>query len=137
MVVLDTHVALWLLAGEERLTSAPAFRYIEQASQRGALRIAAISLFELSRLAAKGAVRFELPLSDVFETLLETPGLQVTPIDQRIALEALSLDSEFPGDEIDRVICATSRSLRADLLTANPRLIDFARNGTIRVIPVS
>lgn len=136
MVLLDTHIALWLLAGEQRLTEAPAYRYLEDASHRGTLRLAAISLYELARLLEEGTVTFDIPFTDVIAALLETPGLQLAPIDERVASESLALEATFPGDDIDRVICATARALRGSLLTANQSLIDYAQDGSIRVIPV-
>jgi PIN domain nuclease of toxin-antitoxin system len=135
VVILDTHIAVWLLAGESRLTESVAYPYIEQASQRGSLRIASVSLFELSRLNGDGRLRLDLPLSDLFETLLNTPGLQIAELDPRVALESLSLE-EFPGDETDRVICATARALRGSLVTADTEIVAYAKSGGLRVIPV-
>lgn len=136
MVILDTHIAVWLLAGEARLTESTAFPYIEQASQRGTLRLASISLYELSRMNEEGVLRLDLPLADLFNTLLETPGLQIAALEPRVALESLSLDPAFPGDERDRLICATTRALRGTLVTADQGIIEYAQGGGIRVIPV-
>lgn len=139
MVVLDTRVALWLLAGAERLTESSAYRYIEDASRRGTLRIPSISLFELAELHRGGAVRFDLPLSEVLKTLLDTPGLQLADIDPTVAAESLLLDTAgrpFPGSEIDRLICATTRALRGSLVTAKPELVEYARSGALRLIYV-
>ena len=139
MILLDTPVALRLLAGDPRLLSSKAYSYIEDASHRGALRLSSISLVELSVLQQRGKVRFDIPLSDVFYTLINTPGLQIAPIDDAVALEAggldaLSREGSFPGDENDRIICATTRALRATLVTDDPTILDFAESGGIRVI---
>lgn len=136
MVILDTHIAIWLLAAEPRLTDSAAYAYIENASHRGTLRVASVSLFELGKLSEEGSVRFDLPLPDVIDALLETPGLQVAEIDGRVASESLSLSDGFPGDDADRIICATARALRGSLVTADSRLLAYAEGGGVRTIAV-
>lgn len=136
MVILDTHIAVWLLAADKRLTESAAYRYIENASQRGTLRIASISLFELGKMSEEGTVRFDLPLSDGIDALLETPGLQVAGIDARVTSEAVALGASFPGDDADRIICATARALRGSLVTADSRLLAFAEGGGVRTVAV-
>jgi PIN domain nuclease of toxin-antitoxin system len=136
VVVLDTHIAIWLLAGDHRLTESAAYPYIENASHRGILRIASISLFELGRMSEEGVVRFDLPLPDVIDTLLETPGLQVESIDRRIVAESVALGGGFPGDDHDRIICATARALRGSLVTGDSGLLRYAESGGLRTIAV-
>ena len=136
MVILDTHIAIWLLAAERRLTNAAAYSYIENASQRGTLRIESISMFELGKRNEKDNVGFDLYVVDVIETLLETPGLQVAGIDSRVVTESLALGDAFPGDDADRIICATARALRGSLVTADSRIIGFAEEGGVRTIAV-
>lgn len=139
MVVLDTYVALWLLAGERRLTESPAYRYVEDASHRGTLRIASITLFELAQLHRSGVVRFDVPLAEVLTTLVETPGLRIAPLDEAVAAESVLLDAPgdpFPGGSTDRIICATTRALRGALVTAKPELIGFGSTGALRLITV-
>ena len=84
MIVLDSHVLLWLRVMPERL-SAPARRAIEEARE-GGLAIAAISLYELARLLVRGAA---VPAGTPEQGLANLTGpVTVLPITAAIALIA-------------------------------------------------
>src|SRR3954447_8990743 len=55
LLLLDTHVWLWLVAGSPEL-STRAQQKIGEAAAAGALRIAAISLWEIALLASRGRI---------------------------------------------------------------------------------
>jgi PIN domain nuclease of toxin-antitoxin system len=59
MIVLDTHIWVWWVHGDERLTSNQ-FEVI-QANEDGVIGISAISLWEIAKLVENG--RLELPIS--------------------------------------------------------------------------
>src|SRR5215469_15296974 len=55
LLLLDTHVWLWLVAGSADLTT-EARLTIDEAAAAGTLRIAAISLWEIALLASRGRI---------------------------------------------------------------------------------
>lgn len=117
MILLDTHVVVWLASGDSRISS-PAAAAIHEARQRArGLAISDFTLFELSLLFRKK--RFDLAtsaesfLSDVEHRFV------VLPITANIALQAFELPASYPKDPADRIIGATALIEDIPLLTAD------------------
>jgi PIN domain nuclease of toxin-antitoxin system len=133
--LLDTHIWLWLMAGDDRIPLGMVSN-LEHAASFGGLYVSSLSIWEIAALAAADRVRFSIPLERWFEEALATPGLNVAEIDATIASESVRLPGEFDGDTVDRVLVATSRVLSATLVTADTRLIRYATDGITRVAGV-
>lgn len=120
MILLDTHVVIWLAQDYERLSSR-AHAAIQDArkKQRG-LAVSCITLVEIARLAAHGRIRFT---PDV-ETFLEDVERNsvVLPITGNIALQAFELPASYPKDPVDRVIGATALTEDIPLITADQQI---------------
>ena len=117
MILLDTHVVVWLASGDARL-SRPAQAAIDEArrSVRG-LAISAFTLFELSMLFRKK--RFSLAVSpESFLGEMERRFV-ILPITANIALQAFALPASYPKDPADRIIGATALVEDIPLITAD------------------
>ncbi len=120
MILLDTHVVVWLASGDTRI-SRRAQAAIDEARQavRG-LAISDFTLFELSMLFRKKqftlAVNPEVFLSEVERRFV------VLPITANIALQASQLPASYPKDPADRVIGATALIEDIPLLTADSEI---------------
>jgi PIN domain nuclease of toxin-antitoxin system len=127
--LLDTHAWLWLLqGGNGRLGPATRARILA-AAQDGALRLSAISPWEVGMLVAKQRLMVSLPCQDWVRQALQVPGLSVVPLTPEIAVESSFLPGEFHGDPADRIIVATARVTDAVIVTADRRILDYARDG--------
>lgn len=128
MILLDTHVVVWLASGDARM-SRTAQAAINEARQavRG-LALSDFTLFELSMLFRKKrftlAVNPEAFLSEVEHRFV------VLPITANIALQAFELPASYPKDPADRIIGATALIEDIPLLTADN---EIRRS---RVVPV-
>jgi PIN domain nuclease of toxin-antitoxin system len=120
MILLDTHVLVWLDQGSE-LLGKRARRMIEQSHQKEEVAIASVSFWEIGMLIEKGRLAFEGSLTQWRVSLL-TSGFVELPADGNIALAAASL-KEFSGDPVDRMISATALNQEARLVTADDRLL--------------
>ncbi len=127
MILLDTHVLLWVDQGSDRL-GPEARRLTESAQQRGDIGVSAISFWEVAMLALKGRIRTSVDLSRWRRDLLDA-GLLELAVDGATGIEATRL-SGLQGDPADRMILATAAALGATLLTADERLLGWA--GTLR-----
>ena len=119
MILLDTHVLVWLDQGSE-LLGTRARRLIEEAYQREEIAISAVSFWEIAMLVEQGRLAFEGDLAEWRVSLLNT-GMVESPADGQIALAASRL-GDFPGDAIDRLIYATAMTTESSLVTADNRL---------------
>jgi PIN domain nuclease of toxin-antitoxin system len=119
VIVLDTHVLLWLALEPERL-SATAAKTIESESDRA---IATISVQEIAYLVVRGRVDLYRPVRTWFGDAFNAFGVRALPAATSTAIRAGSIDPvEFHGDPFDRLIYATAAEHDAQLVTADERL---------------
>lgn len=121
--LLDTHVLLWWLARDARL-SRPQAEVLERADPEAPLLVADISLWEIATLGSLGRLEFQLPLRDWLEQAVAPPLVQLVSITPAIAAEVASLPDSFHRDPADRILVASARVLGATLLTRDRRIID-------------
>src|SRR5271166_4358745 len=120
LILLDTHVVVWL-AGEEYRLSSKAKTAVDEARQtEQGLAISDFTLYELSTLYRKKqftlAISPESFLSDVERRFV------VLPITSRICVGALSLPAGYPKDPADRIIGATALVEGLTLVTADAQI---------------
>ncbi len=119
MILLDTHVLIWMSLQPGRLSKAASAAILD-ARGRGAVHIAEITLWEIALLVRRG--RIETPGTlDSFVYEMSAPVV-VKPITAAIASLAVQFPADFPRDPADRLIGATSRIESLPLVTADETL---------------
>ncbi len=121
MILLDTHVVVWLVSEPEQL-SKNAGAAIEDARQSGAgLAISTMTLVEIATLFGKR--RFHLAMS--LESFLDEVERKfvVLPISARACARMLTLPAGYPKDPADRVIGATALVEGMSLVTADREIL--------------
>jgi len=120
LILLDTHVVVWL-AGEEYRLSSKAKTAVDEARQtEQGLAISDFTLYELSTLYRKK--QFTLAISpEAFLSEVEQRFV-VLPITTRICVGALSLPAGYPKDPADRIIGATALVEGLNLVTADAQI---------------
>jgi PIN domain nuclease of toxin-antitoxin system len=123
VILLDTHVLLWLRLGNPRL-GRRARALLDTAWWDGAASVSTITYWELGLLVAKGRLDVDIEVTRWRAELL-SEGLVEIPVTGDIA----ALTGEIPdmhGDPADRIIAATAITLDdCRLLTADERLLDW------------
>ncbi len=117
MIVVDTHVVLWLALEPDKI-SRTARLAIEEARHGGqGLAISDITLFEIAMIVSKGRVKLDASL----ETFLsEVEGrFVVLPITGKVCARAMDLPEIYPKDPADRIIGATTLVAADHLITAD------------------
>ena len=135
MILLDTHVLVWFMQGDERL-GAKAKNRIEKARHDEGVVVSAITLWEISMLAARGRLTLGRPTGEWVRSALATDGIDLAPLDPTIAVEAGEL-AELHGDPADRIIAATARHHDAVLMTADRPVLAYAAKGYVQAIDAS
>ena len=119
MILLDTHVLVWINL-ETRKLSRAARSVIRRAGTRGDLAISAVSLLELARLIAAGRIERRGTVHETIDSL--TSEVTVVPITAEIAALTAYLPADFPSDPADRAIAATAQAEGISLVTADQRI---------------
>jgi PIN domain nuclease of toxin-antitoxin system len=132
-LLLDTHVWLWVVAGSPEL-SARARQTIDKAAAQGALRIAAISLWEIALLASRGRIVLGKSISFWLDEALAEPCPTIELLNPQVAIESYALPELFHPDPADRMIVATARVTGAVLMTRDRQILDYAARGHLTAI---
>ncbi|MGA9448764.1 MAG: type II toxin-antitoxin system VapC family toxin, partial [Candidatus Sulfotelmatobacter sp.] len=116
MILVDTHVVVWLAFDQGQL-SKNARAAINEARQNGeGLAISDITLLELMTLTSKGRIRLDISLESFLREI--EARFIVLPISGRACVRALGLPATYPKDPADRIIGATALVEGLSLLTA-------------------
>lgn len=120
MILLDTHVAIWIASntpvlGKRRRALALAALAQDQ------LAVSTISFWEMALLIAKARFKSLDSAAQLREQILRG-GATELPLTGDIALRAVEL-GKLPGDPADRFIVATAIIHEATLMTADERLL--------------
>ncbi len=130
MIVLDTHVWVWWVAGGEALSEAAAHA-IESAVSDRTVHVSSISAWEVALLVDRGRMELTMDVADWIARSEALPFLRFVPVDNRIAVRATRL-SDFPHrDPADRIIVSTAQLLGARLVTRDERLWRYDHIETI------
>lgn len=123
MILLDTHVWVWLAIDPKRL-SRRATTAIRRAAESGGISVASISLWELAMLFTHGRLRAPGTIESGVRSVVEKTGIIVHEITAEIAALATVFPAAYPPDPADRLIGATARSLGLTLVTKDQQILD-------------
>jgi PIN domain nuclease of toxin-antitoxin system len=121
MLILDTHVLIWLDQDNSAL-GPEARKAADLALQQNRLAVSAITFWEVAMLVAKGRIEMSLGPNAWRHDLLRL-GLLEIPVGGEIGIVAAELD--LHGDPADRIIAATALNKDASLMTADQSLLQW------------
>jgi PIN domain nuclease of toxin-antitoxin system len=120
LILLDTHIALWLTLESRDLTKRSTALLTDARRQEETIAIASITLIETARLIAHKRITIEVSL-DTYMAALES-RFTVLPITAAVAAATTRLPASYPRDPADRIIGATALVHGATLITADQRI---------------
>lgn len=119
MILLDTHILLWLAGSREQLSDAA----LEAIDAESELAISMASIQEIAYMAVRGRLEADRPIATWIGDALNAHEVRAVAPTVSTSLRAGSLDpAAFHGDPADRLIYATAVEHDAQLVSADERL---------------
>ena len=108
MILLDTHIWVWWVHGDDRLTSNQS--EIIQANETDVIGVSAISCWEIAKLVELGRLELPAPLEKWFEQALSYPGIRIIELTPEISTASTRLPGEFHRDPATRSLSPPQES---------------------------
>jgi PIN domain nuclease of toxin-antitoxin system len=122
MIILDTHIWIWWVQNESRLTSQ--YRnWLTQYESEG-LGISIFSSWEVAKLVEKGRLILPLPVESWLNIAASYPGVRLIDLTIPIIVQATQLKG-FHNDPADQIIVATAKVYNCLLLTADHKILRY------------
>jgi PIN domain nuclease of toxin-antitoxin system len=122
LIVLDTHVLLWLDRHDPSL-GRKAIAIATEGLAAVALAVSAITFWKIALLLRKRRLQLKLPVARWRRDFVNQ-GLVEIPVTGAIGIAAAGLQGFHP-DPADRLIVATVQKLGGTLLTADERILGW------------
>ena len=107
MILLDTHVLVWLVAGSHRVGQRSQDE-IQAAWNEGTAAVSSFTFWEMAMLHARGRLELGVPPRSLHRNLV-ADGLRVVPVDDETAIRGAELGAEgLRADPADLIITATA-----------------------------
>jgi len=135
-LLLDTHVWVWLINADDRFNRKQYMKIIEQYSSQSAVRVSAISVWELGMLVAKERLILSKNIYQWVQESLNGKGISLEPLSIDVLLESASMGDAVHGDPADRMILTTAKNIDAMIMTADDKMIAYCRRHNLNVMPI-
>lgn len=129
MIILDTHIWIWWIDDNQKLTQQHR-QWIQQYQSQG-LGVSLISCWELAKLVEKNKLNLSIGVDEWINTSLTYPGVQLLNLTIPIIVESTRLTG-FHGDPADQLIVATARIYGCPLLTADAKILAYPDAQTLK-----
>ena len=126
-LLLDTHIALWLDSGDDRLRASSRALIEECWQNGGTILVSSVTAWEIALLVDTRRIDLDIPIEQWFERFVDRPGIEVVPLSYRAACRCYRLPHLEHRDPADRLLIATAIELTCPLVTYDQRIAGFAK----------
>lgn len=124
MIVLDTHIWIWWVHGDGKLTR-EYYEYIQEQESQG-LGISTISCWEVAKLVEYGRLVLPRSVDEWLDEALAYPGINFLELTPRICVESTQLPGAFHRDPADQIIVATARVHNCPIVTVDRKIREYS-----------
>ena len=135
MLLLDTHVIVWLAEGLPDLP-ATSRDLMDRAAREEGLAVSPISFWEIAMLHSRERITLSLPVQQWRELVLGNPAITEVALTGEVAIESVLLPGTFHNDPADRMLVATSRLNRWQLAPRDAGILAYAAAGHLNGVRV-
>ncbi len=93
MIVLDTHIWIWWVHGDDKLKQE--YQNYVQSQELQGLGISTISCWETAKLVERSRLTLPCPVSEWLDQALAYPGICLLELTPQICVESTQLPGEF------------------------------------------
>jgi PIN domain nuclease of toxin-antitoxin system len=129
MIVLDTHIWVWWVDNNARLTQKHQ-DWIQQYQSQG-LGVSIISGWEVAKLVELGRLTRSLAVDEWLAAALADPGVQQLELTIPIIIQSTKLRA-FHCDAADQIIVATAKIYGCPVLTADAKILAYPEVQTLK-----
>ncbi|QSJ15676.1 type II toxin-antitoxin system VapC family toxin [Nostoc sp. UHCC 0702] len=129
MIILDTHIWVWWVQNDLRLTQQQ--RQWLQDYESDGLGVSILSCWEVAKLVEKKRLILPLAIDKWLEVALAYPGVQLLNLSVPIVIDSTQL-SGFHSDPFDQLIVATARFYNCPLLTVDVKILNYSDVQTLK-----
>lgn len=122
MIVLDTHIWIWLVDNNSHLKDQ--LRQIIITHQPDGLGVSIFSCWEVAKLVEKNRLKLAYSLDEWLNMALAYPGVQLLELTLPIVVQATQLKG-FHNDPADQIIVATAQIHKCPLLTVDSKIVNY------------
>jgi len=122
VIILDTHIWIWWVDDNKRLTQK--HREWIAMHQSSGLGVSVISCWEVAKLVEKNRLVLSCSTEDWLNTALAYSSVRLIPLNLPIIVQSTQLIG-FHNDPADQIIVATAKVNNCSLLTADQKILDY------------
>lgn len=120
MILLDTHVAIWLAVEPSKISKGAKEAISEARRADSGLGIADVSLWEVAMLIDQGRIEVMIPMESFLKEI--EASFTIFPLTSRIASRSMRFADTYPKDPMDRLIGATAVMEGLSLITRDEKI---------------
>ncbi len=124
MILLDTHIWLWLLHEPNQLSS-KAKAVIDLEEAQNGLLVSAISVWEIAVKSSIGKLSLPLPINEWYELARTHSGIVIEPLAPVDAITSTQLPGNFHKDPADRILIAIARRYNIYFVTCDTNILNY------------
>jgi PIN domain nuclease of toxin-antitoxin system len=125
-LLLDTHIALWLDSGSDRLRPSTSGLIDACWQNGGTILLSAVTAWEIALLVDTGRISLDVAVETWIERFTDRPGISAVPLSLHAAARAYRLYQLAHRDPGDRLLIATAIERSCPMVTYDARIRDFA-----------
>ncbi len=139
-LLLDTHAWIWLAAGDPRM--AKHARALNRAAENGTLLLSAISVYETMLIGmetdrgqrrGRQAVKMRPSVREWIRDAITGTRVVLVAVDADVAMDGAELQV-MNADPFDRLIVAAAMRAGAHLVTADSKIVTFAKKAGLAML---
>jgi PIN domain nuclease of toxin-antitoxin system len=133
-ILLDTCAAIWITEGA-RVSGEAEAALDDSLGEFRDVMLSPVTAWEVGMLVARGRYSISMTVQAWFDRMVDRANTGVAELSTGILIQSSFLPGSPPRDPFDRVFIATARAFGYRIMTRDSKILDYAAQGHVKVIP--